>query len=76
MFTHYNAFRPISVQQTEISHSFTIVGEKMPCINYPIADILSVYFDAASFCHVSTTESGFSEIDPMPSFISHWAKSG
>ncbi|EDT41597.1 hypothetical protein BamMEX5DRAFT_2611 [Burkholderia ambifaria MEX-5] len=34
------------------------------------------YFRLASACHVSMIVSGFSEIDTMPSSVSHCAKSG
>lgn len=34
------------------------------------------YSNLASFCQVSMTESGFSDIDSMPCPINHAAKSG
>ena len=43
-----------------------------------LALIYSAYFasDFANCCHVSMIESGFSEIDAIPSSVSHCAKSG
>ena len=40
------------------------------CVTYFFAD------DFANACHVSMIVSGFSEIDAMPSSVSHCAKSG